>query len=130
MTGETDLTVLLRSMTPVVRPGEYVFVSSPGEAPAGLSVHASVRESEGLTIVVDRADADRLGLAYDFVAAWITLEVHSALEAVGLTAAFSTALTDIGVSCNVIAGYFHDHILVDVSDVGAALEAQRRHAQT
>jgi hypothetical protein len=82
MTGETDLNVLLESMSPTVRPGEFVFVSLSDDPPAGVTVHASVREVEGLTVVLDRADADRLGLSYDFVAGWITLEVHSALEAV------------------------------------------------
>ena len=41
-----------------------------------------------------------------FRAAWISLTVHSDLEAVGLTAAFSTALGQAGVSCNVVAGAF------------------------
>jgi hypothetical protein len=126
MTGETDLSVLLKSMSPRVRPGEFVFVSLPGEPPTDVTVQALVREVEGLTVVLERADADRLGLSYDFVAGWITLEVHSALEAVGLTAAFSAALSEAGVSCNVLAGYFHDHILVDIKDVDTALSALAR----
>ena len=126
MTGETDLSVLLNSMSPTVRPGEFVFVSLRDEPPTELTVHASVREAEGLTVVLDRADADRLALSYDFVAGWITLEVHSALEAVGLTAAFSAALSEVGISCNVLAGYFHDHILVDIKDVDEALSALAR----
>ena len=71
-------------------------------------VHASIRESEGVSYVLERHDADRLGLSYDFVAGWISLTVHSALEAVGLTAAVSAAFTKQGISCNVIAGLFHD----------------------
>ena len=126
MTGEIDLSVLLKSMSPTVRPGEFVFVSLPAEPPTDVTVHALVREAEGMTVVLDRADADRLGLNYDFVAGWITLEVHSALEAVGLTAAFSAALSEVGVSCNVLAGYFHDHILVDIEDVDTALSALAR----
>jgi hypothetical protein len=71
-----------------------------------------VAEDEGLTLVVTQAEADRLGLAYDYVAARITLRVHSDPAAVGMTAAFSRALADAGLSCNVVAGYFHDHLLV------------------
>jgi hypothetical protein len=52
----------------------------------------------------DRADANRVGLAYDYVAARITLRVGSALTDVGLTSLFSRVLADAGISCNVIAG--------------------------
>jgi uncharacterized protein len=55
------------------------------------------------------------------VAAWITLTVHSALEAVGLTAAFSKALADVNISCNVVAGYYHDHIFVPQQDAEKAM---------
>ncbi len=73
-------------------------------------------------MVLPRAEADSLGLSYDFVGAWITLQVHSALEAVGLTAAVSTALTEAKISCNVLAGFHHDHLLVPVADAARALE--------
>ena len=96
-------------MSPELRPGEYVFVTGAA-AVDGAAV--TVREDEGVTSVVARADADRLGLAYDFVAAWITLRVHSALEAVGLTAAVATALAGAGISCNVVAAFHHDHLFV------------------
>jgi hypothetical protein len=128
MTGETDLQLMLASLRATRRPGEFVFVSLPGEVPAGLAVAASICEDEGLTVVIARAEADAAGLSYDFVAAWISLEVHSALEAVGLTAAFSTALGDAGVSCNVLAGYFHDHILVPIADADRALAVLARLA--
>jgi uncharacterized protein len=112
MSGETDLALLLASMRPDVREGEYVFVSLSG--PPDVPCEATIAEAEGLTCVVRRRIADEKGWPYDFVAGWITLQVHSALEAVGLTAAVSTALTGAGISCNVIAGYFHDHLLVPI----------------
>ena len=62
--------------------------------------------------MVRREIADEAGLAYEFVGSWITLTVHSSLDAVGLTAAFSTALAQAGIGCNVLAGRYHDHILV------------------
>ncbi|MBM7061664.1 ACT domain-containing protein [Pseudomonas sp. UL073] len=126
MTGETSLAVLLRSLAPQLNPGRYVFCTLPdptalqGSVPLG-----SFREREGLTAILEQAEADRLGLAYSYVAAWITLEVHSALEAVGLTAAFAGALAQAGISCNVIAGYFHDHLFVAEADAERALSTLR-----
>jgi len=117
----SDLDQLLRSMTPILRPGEYVFVD--GDLPADVDVEASVWEPEGMSSVIRRADADRLLLEYDYVAAWITLTVHSSLAAVGLTAAVSRALADDGISCNVIAGLRHDHLLVPTAAADRALRA-------
>lgn len=79
------------------------------------------REAEGVTVIVPRESAARLGLEYSYVAAWITLTVHSSLEATGLTAAVATALAEAGISCNVVAAYFHDHIFVARSDGERAL---------
>lgn len=80
--------------------------------PAGLEPFATVDEDEGLTLVLARSQADRAGLAYGYLAARVTLQIHSVLAAVGLTAALSTRLAEAGISCNVIAGYHHDHLLV------------------
>ena len=111
MTGETDLLVLVQSMRPRRAVGEYVFVVE-STLPDDVESFAMVREPEGTTYVVRKGDADRYGMEYDFVAGWITLEVHSALNAVGLTAIVSQALADADISCNVLAGSFHDHLLV------------------
>ncbi|WP_405808553.1 ACT domain-containing protein [Streptomyces sp. NBC_01520] len=123
MTGERDLRTLLRSMRPEVNPGRYVFTTVPdGGMPTGVTPVATVAEHEGLTLVLPEADAVAAGLAYDFVAGWITLRVHSALDAVGLTAAISLALTDAGVSCNMVAGYHHDHLFVPYARAAEAVE--------
>jgi uncharacterized protein len=123
VSGETDLATLLASMEPVLRPGEFVYVAV--DDAAGLEPEATVREEEGLSAVLERERADARGLEYDHVAAWITLRVHSSLEAVGLTAAVSRALADAGLSCNVIAGLRHDHLLVPAGRAEEALAVLR-----
>jgi uncharacterized protein len=128
MAGMTDLTQLLRSLEPVLRSGEFVYATVL-DLPAGLPVEATVREPEGLTVVLRRDVADAHGIAYDYVAAWITLTVHSSLEAVGLTAAFATALAREGISCNVLAGRHHDHLLVASADADHAVQVLRRLAE-
>ena len=120
MSGETNLARLLRSLRPAVVPGEFVFVTCDELDPA-VTVYASVLEDEGLARVIARHDADAASLPYDFVGAWITLHAHSALESVGLTAEVTTALADQGIAANVLAGRFHDHVLVPQDRAGEAL---------
>jgi hypothetical protein len=112
-------------MSPVLNDGSYVFSIVESDIPSGVHPVVTVREKEGLTLVVEQSEADAAGLSYEYVAAWITLEVHSALEAVGLTAAISNALTDAGISCNVVAGYTHDHLFVPHDRAQDALAALR-----
>lgn len=113
MAGMTDLQQMLDSLTVRRRVGEFVFVLVPTvQRAVELRPEAVIREDEGVTAVIERSTADQAGLAYDYVAAWLTLEVHSSLEAVGLTAAFSAVLGSAGISCNVLAGLHHDHLLV------------------
>lgn len=122
MSGETNLARLLQSMTPQLNPGQYVFCCVPAEYDcSGLQPIASLRESEGLSLVLPREVADAYNLSYDYVAAWLTLEVHSSLAAVGLTASFSTALAQAGISCNVVAGFHHDHLFVPCERAEKAL---------
>lgn len=130
MTGETSLAKLLASLSPRLNQGEYVFctLAEPTVAHAAIAL-GSFRQEEGTTLILPRGEAERLGLGFDYVAAWITLEVHSSLAAVGLTAAFATALAGEGISCNVIAGYHHDHLFVAQADAERALAALRRLAE-
>lgn len=122
-----NLEVLIRSMRPAFKAGEYVFVDAT-DLPADVQVEATVREGEGPSAVIARRDADRLGRRYDFIGAWITLTVHSSLESIGLTAAVSAELAKIGISCNVISGLRHDHLLVSADRADDALTALRRLA--
>ena len=129
MAGETSLATLLRSMSPQLNAGEYVFCTlRDGQLPSGLEIVGSFREQEGLTVILQRSHAEQAGFSFDYVAAWITLNVHSALDAVGLTAAFATALGQAGISCNVIAGFHHDHLFVAEADAERALARLQRLA--
>lgn len=122
MTGTRDLDELLATMSPELQPGRYVF-TTVRSVPDGAEPVVVVREAEGTTLVLEREQADRLGLTYAYVAAMITLRVHSSLDAVGLTAAVSQALTDRGIGCNVVAGHFHDHLFVPDERADKALTA-------
>ncbi|MCD7099017.1 ACT domain-containing protein [Stenotrophomonas sp. MMGLT7] len=120
----SDLDTLVAHMQPVLNPGRYAFVSSPpGLALDPSRIVASIQEPEGLSLILSEADALELGLAVAFTAAWITLTVHSDLAAVGLTAAFSRALGQAGISCNVVAGVHHDHVFVPVEQARRAMDA-------
>ena len=128
--GVTDLDQMLATLAVDRRPGVFTFVSGPAVLD-DVEVQAMIVEREGVTSVVAVEDARGLGLDVDFEAAWLTLRVHSALEAVGLTAAFSAALGERDIPCNVLAGTFHDHLLVPVDrvdDAVGALEALRERA--
>lgn len=102
-----------------------MFVAAPPERLAALPALATLREDEGWTAVLRVEDAEAAALPYDFVAAWITLTVHSDLAAVGLTAAVARALADAGIACNVLAGLHHDHLLVPEARADDALAAIR-----
>ena len=119
-----ELAQLLASMRPVLNAGVYVFASlPPGSDAAALDPLATFREREGLTVIIDEPRALAAKLTVLFRAAWITLSVHSDLQAVGLTAAVATALTQANISCNVVAAAFHDHLFVPLESAQAALDA-------
>jgi len=122
MSGENNLDLLLKNASPELNAGKYVFCTLA--APSADLKEAAVvlvKEKESVTLVITQELADQQGITYDYVASWITLKIHSSLAAVGLTAAFSRALADQGISCNVIAGFYHDHIFVAFEDTTAAL---------
>jgi hypothetical protein len=121
--AEKDLTVLLRTLEPVLFPEPYGYAVWTG-GPLPFAPFATVAEAESLTVLAELAALRAAGLASD---AWgrISLTVHSDLAAVGLTAAFARALGDEGISCNVIAAMHHDHLFVPWDrrlDAVAALE--------
>ncbi len=124
MSGEKDLAVLIQNMEPVLNIGEYVFctVQNLGEIPDIEKILFLFREHEAVTIVLERTIADEWSFAYSYISSWITLNIHSSLEAVGLTAAFANALKQENISCNVVAAYFHDHIFIAREDAEKAMK--------
>jgi len=125
MSGEKDLAVLIQNMEPVLNTGEYVFctVENLDQIPDIEKALFFFRENEAVTIVLEKNIADDWSLKYNYISSWITLNIHSSLEAVGLTAAFANALKKENISCNVVAAYFHDHIFIARKDAEKAMEA-------
>ena len=125
MAGEEDLDTLLVLLEPSLLPGDFVFCTAAnlkyGDF-AELQPLASYQEEEGLTLVLAKQSADVAGLAYDSVFNCITLMVHSSLDAVGLTAAVSGKLAANGISANVMAAYYHDHVFVPENKAKLALQ--------
>jgi len=123
MSGEKNLSILIREMKPFINDGEYIFTTVKDT----FNIHTKdiigqFKEAEGITLILDKTVADKLGLTYSFIASWITLKIHSALDAVGLTAAFSSELAKHNISCNVVAGFYHDHIFVDKKDEAKTID--------
>jgi hypothetical protein len=114
MSGETNLTTLLQSMQPAMQAEPYVFASLSAAEAAALPVVPLMlfRETEGVTLIITQADADRVGVAYSERWALIILTVHSSLTAVGFLAAISARLAAAGISLNAVSAYYHDHLFV------------------
>ncbi len=114
-----DLDKILAALTVSRREGVFVMCTVDDLPDADLE--AVVFEDEGITIVLPLDQAEELRLTWGFEAAWLTIDVLTALDGVGLTAVLSRALADAGLPCNVLAGFHHDHLLVPVADADRAI---------
>lgn len=126
MAGIKDLNILLSNIEPILDERDFVFCSFPSldwEQISELAPIGIFHEKEGITLILDREDAVNRDIGYQSVYKLITLNVHSSLDAVGLTAAFSTKLAEKNISANVVAAYYHDHIFVPREKAGQALSA-------
>lgn len=126
MAGALDLKDILVKMNPVLNGDEYVFCNFPhlsAEALLRLNPISTFQEEEGVSLIVTREVADRNGISYDSVFKRITISLHTSLDAVGLTALLSTALAEKGISANVVAAFYHDHIFVPSDKAEVALDA-------
>jgi hypothetical protein len=132
MSAITNLKQLLIHMAPEFQPAaEFVFCTFPDQKYGAyaelepLCAYQENQEKEGLTLILPRTQADRAGISYDGSYRAITLQVHSSLEAVGLTAAVAAKLTAHNISANVVAAYHHDHIFVSTAQAEQAVQALR-----
>ena len=123
MSGGTDLEALIAGMSPVLAPETYVFVTT--ETPPDISARMRFEEAEGTTLILTREAAEAAGLAYEFPCRMITLNVHSALEAVGFIALIATRLAALGMGVNPVAGFYHDHLFVPEDRAEDAMAALR-----
>lgn len=103
-----DTDAMIAGMHPDLQPGEFAFVVWPEDKPWPKGTQASCVEDEGLSLIVPISAAPEGAVAMRC----ITLQVHSSLEGVGLTAAVSSALAGDGIPANMVAGYHHDHVYV------------------
>lgn len=112
-------------MKPEIQDGEFVFCTLKGSYGdfRELKPIASFIEDEGLTLVITKAAAMKANIEFESVFKCITLTVHSSLDAVGLTAAVAGKLGEYGISANVIAAYYHDHVFVQTEKADAAIKA-------
>lgn len=120
--GETDLARLLAGLAPALAPQPRAIRTQAHDAPVPADALLLFREDEGSTVIVPASDVG------DNATPWaqITLRIHSSLDAVGMMAAISAALTEAGIPCNVVSAYYHDHLFVPWArrdDAMAALHA-------
>lgn len=124
MSGETNLAKLISSMKPSLSEEKYVFAclqnDQMGYLPQ-LQPKGTFWEEEGLTVIVSKSLANKYNLDNSGTFQCITLNVHSSLDAVGLTAAIANKLASENISANVIAAYYHDHVFVNEKDASRAL---------
>jgi uncharacterized protein len=122
----TDFHALIGGMSPRLHDGCWVYATgAPTDPRYADAVFAAVREDEGWTIILPEDKAQACGLPIHFRAARITLQVHSALDAAGLTAEVARTLADMSIACNVVAGTYHDHLFVPVELGDFAVEQLR-----
>jgi hypothetical protein len=126
--GETDLQKLLGSMSPELLPRIHVFATlRPGTPlPSGVNPIMIFHEREGDTLILLEEEAEAAGLSCAFRSRMITLNIHSALDAVGFLAAITARLAAAGMGVNPVSAYFHDHLFVPVEraeDAMAILQA-------
>jgi hypothetical protein len=123
MTCERDLNRLLADVRPVLDPQTFVYCTVPPDAalPAGINPVQIFREREGCTLILPRAEAEAAALSYLFTCRMITLDVHSALDAIGFLAAVASLLATAGISVNAVSAYYHDHLFVPVERADDAM---------
>lgn len=123
MSGETDLDVLIQSMSADLKAPVFVFASfAPGQTIPDVAHVMRFGEAEGETLILRQNDADEAGIAYEYPCRMITLNIHSALEAIGFLARITNALAARGISVNPVSAFYHDHLFVPVDKAEMAMD--------
>lgn len=117
----SDARELVAGMTPELKSGQYVFCAARDRDWTLLQPLAMFREAEGVSLILERGAAEAAGFPIGAPMALITLNVYSALDDVGLTAAVSGALAKSGIACNMVAALHHDHVFVPIERADEAL---------
>jgi uncharacterized protein len=125
--SETDLATLIRSMSPRLQPGLFVFVSVTA-VPTGIDPVMMFREAEGTTLILPQDQAAAAGLPAAFPSRMITLEITSSLEAVGFLAAITAGLARAGIAVNPVSAFHHDHLFVPEARADEAVAILRAMA--
>ncbi|MBO9546857.1 ACT domain-containing protein [Caulobacter sp.] len=120
-----DAREMVAGMMPELKPGQYVFCATGDRDWAALQPLAMFREAEGVSLILEREAAQASGLTVEAPMALITLNVYSALDGVGLTAAVATALAQAGIACNMVAALNHDHVFVPAERADEAVRILR-----
>lgn len=128
--GERDLERLVREMTPLLDPEDYVFCAEPktGRASFGAMPLMIFAEEEGLSLILRKSDAEAAGIPFHYPCKRITLAIHSSLEAVGFLAAVATRLAAAGISANAVSAFYHDHLFVPADRAEEAMRVLREMA--
>ena len=121
MSGEHDLNVLLATLRPELADGVFVF-ATVDKVPDGIVPRMMFQEAEGITLILPQDQAEAAGIAYEFPSRMITLNVHSALEAVGFLAHIVPKLAAAGMGVNSVAGFYHDHLFIPDGREGDAMK--------
>lgn len=129
MSGEHDLATLIASMQATLHDATFVFITTRDAIDeTALQPRLRFEEAEGTSYIATRDAAEAIGLAYEFPCRMITLNVHSALDAVGFLAAVTNRLAALGMGVNPVAGFYHDHLFVPEDRAEDAMIALREMA--
>lgn len=113
MSGLTDLRETLNSIQVSCDNIKYGFASIKDKTLIDRdSVLSTFHENGQLAVVAPKHYLDSKGIENEGPYAKLTIEVHTSLELVGLTAVMATKLAEHGISANVIAAFYHDHVFV------------------
>ncbi len=123
MNGEKNLQKLIAGMNPRLRDTEYVFATADitWASIADFDPVCAFQEKEGKTLILEKHKAEKAGISYNYTCRMITLEIHSALEAMGFLASITQRLAENNLSVNVVSGYYHDHLFVAKDSVAQVM---------